>query len=411
MKNSPDPEWFNKLEKRLSDYTEEPDADLWKKVAAGIGKPDPVWVPWAHRSAVLISALVFLWSGMDSIGPPVDLKEAPLTHNRALSKDENLTGQAHADNAEVQSQNSPFRVDTDKTTRRKNSKLLVQKKLARGEANAKDIPEENKKTPASNLFPSVLARMPADKSEIIRTDSLNSESLTIDSLQLERKKDIIIPDKKRRIFILYASLSTGLSFQKITPFINDGVVIESFHTKPVFSADRLGVSLQAGIQSKIAKRFEIFGGISLYRQSQTLTYQYVSDDDVNVVQEEDFAYRVTPGLTGESVKYSMLNLGAEAGMMYYLKGDRLAHKIGAGLSWQHGMRQMSEGETYNNAKSQYLFYQVFYRNEYAVNQSVNIFIQPFYKHALLSREEFDAPFRVKPYHAGLSFGILYTFRY
>jgi hypothetical protein len=148
--------------------------------------------------------------------------------------------------------------------------------------------------------------------------------------------------------------------------------------------------------------------LTVYQQSQSVVYRYLSGELSTASQLEELDYTLSPSVLEKTVEYSMLNVGAEAGMIYLLRGEKLAHKIGAGLSFQHGLKRMGDGETYNNAGSHYLSYELFYRNEYSVNKVARIFVQPFYRHTLMSGEVLNEPFSIKPYHAGLSFGMLYT---
>src|SRR5690606_17281493 len=63
---------------------------------------------------------------------------------------------------------------------------------------------------------------------------------------------------RRRGIRLYGSIATSLAFQKMTPFANDGVRIESFYSRPVLSTGRVGLSLQAGIQHQVGRRVEMY---------------------------------------------------------------------------------------------------------------------------------------------------------
>jgi hypothetical protein len=102
----------------------------------------------------------------------------------------------------------------------------------------------------------------------------------------------------------------------------------------------------------------------------------------------------------------MLNMGANAGLLYYLRGKKLAHKVGAGLSYQYGSKKIAS-EVYDNSSSQYLFYQLFYRNELQLNNRLTFFIQPTFSQSIFVNQKLEAPFKVKPYRAGLGLGLLY----
>ncbi len=104
----------------------------------------------------------------------------------------------------------------------------------------------------------------------------------------------------------------------------------------------------------------------------------------------------------------MLNLGLQTGILYNLYGKTLTHKIGGGVSYQQGLKK-TDSESYKNSESSYFSYQVFYRNEIRVSSRVRVFVQPVFMQSIRVREKLDAPFNLKPYRAGIGFGILYDF--
>jgi hypothetical protein len=208
---------------------------------------------------------------------------------------------------------------------------------------------------------------------------------------------------------MYASMAPSMNYLKFVPLANDGVVINSIRSNSVLSSGRMGLSFEAGLQGMISKRVEFFSGLSLYRQKQQLTYLYQSGNSSQVVEQGNMTYQITPVLSEGHVQYNMLNAGLRMGFMYQLSIERLAHKAGFALSGQSGMLRSSEDAAYNNARSYYLFYELFYRNEYAINGNARIFIQPFFTHSFFVREDLQAPFHLRPYRAGISFGLVYRF--
>jgi hypothetical protein len=65
MKNLPEHETFKTLESRLSNYTEQPDDDLWQKIAAGLPPRKPVWAPWMNRFAGILTLAALGWATWD----------------------------------------------------------------------------------------------------------------------------------------------------------------------------------------------------------------------------------------------------------------------------------------------------------------------------------------------------------
>jgi hypothetical protein len=105
----------------------------------------------------------------------------------------------------------------------------------------------------------------------------------------------------------------------------------------------------------------------------------------------------------------MKNVGVSAGLFYLIKDGRLQHKIGGGLQYQKGLAKQNADATYSNASSSYFNYLIAYRLEWRYKARTNFFIQPNVNHVIRSKENLTAPFSVKPYRAGIGFGILYWF--
>ncbi|MFO0507283.1 MAG: hypothetical protein ACK5YS_00255, partial [bacterium] len=80
----------------------------------------------------------------------------------------------------------------------------------------------------------------------------------------------------------------------------------------------------------------------------------------------------------------------------------MTQKVGAGLWYQHGLSQQSDGATYNNAQSGYLAYQILYRNEYAFRNYLRLYVQPNFTQSFHTPESLNEPFKLKPYSVCLS---------
>ncbi|HEY5749081.1 MAG TPA: hypothetical protein VIU12_23595 [Chryseolinea sp.] len=219
------------------------------------------------------------------------------------------------------------------------------------------------------------------------------------------------PQKKRAGISFYALFSPTLSFQTATPSARDGVVIQKFKKPSMLSGDRLGLALEAGVQGRLSKKFEYFGGLSVYHQSQTLQYTYQNTGNVVIENGVDgLSYAVKPATAERSVSYNMLNVGAQAGVLYTLKEHRLSHKIGVALQYQRGLTHASVDEPYDNASSSYFNYQVLYRAEIALDNRLTFIVQPSITRTLLVNETLHLPFTLKQYRPGVSIGLSYKFR-
>jgi len=94
-------------------------------------------------------------------------------------------------------------------------------------------------------------------------------------------------------------------------------------------------------------------------------------------------------------------------LLVTLKGEKLKHKFGAGVLFAQGFAK--ESGSYNNSRSSYLSYQIFYRNEARIKDRLSWFVEPMFTYSFISKEKLAEPFRLKPYRAGISGGILYRF--
>ncbi|AYB31688.1 hypothetical protein [Chryseolinea soli] len=216
------------------------------------------------------------------------------------------------------------------------------------------------------------------------------------------------PKKKRAGISFYALFSPTLSFQTATPSARDGVIIQKFNKPSILSGDRLGIGLEAGVQGRLSKKFEYFAGLSVYHQSQTLQYTYQSSGSFVIENGgDDLSYTVKPTTAERSVSYSMLNIGAQAGVLYTLTENRLSHKIGLGLQYQKGLAHASSSEPYDNSSSSYLNYQILYRAELALNGRLTFIVQPSVTRTWLVNETLHVPFTLKQYRPGVSVGLSY----
>lgn len=410
MKNSPEEEWLHSLEKRLRDYTEEPDAGLWNKITEKVSNDrEPIWIPWLDRAAAVIAltavlALLAIRHNDVSDHARNDSGKIELSpgKNQSLLKMGDTLLQPGLSQPE---KNIAAMKNYSHNVSQKNKEVtFIAANDHRELVNTEIIPE-----PMSRSTMPVLSERKKDAEKMAIADSIKQLLLKDDSVEFKiettgKKK----PEKKKGPLIVYSTITPLLTYHKVTPYENDGIVINKFNGKPILSGERLGASVEVGVQGRLSEKLEFFAGLSIYKQSQTLTYEYQAGDDVNVEQQANLSYTVTPAITERKLNYNMLTVGGQAGILYLIRGGRLRHKIGAGLSYQSGILKSVEG-TYMNDRSKYLFYQIFYRNEYSINSTISVFIQPFYTHAVISKEILDEPFRLTPYRAGIGFGLTYRF--
>jgi hypothetical protein len=405
MKNFPDHSQFDELEKRLQNYTEQPDAFVWENIDAAL-RPNRtlLWLPWVDYLTGAVS--IFLCAlTINALNYPF------------LNSDIVIEKKTDARHHKPFENNAP----KEKNTNTENHDRFLSPRLSRENSFLHGIGSETQVgVPPNNTrkFTSVTADQslspPIEHNEIFLNAS-STDTLTVHAGQVLRdsltqnqqaaKQSTRIP-KRRPAF--YANVTPSLSFQRAIPIGSDEVVVQALSSSSILSSERFGISLDIGVQGFISKRFEYYGGLSLYHQNQTLTYSYQQGNQVTIESSGDNRYTVTPKVLQGVVNYEMLNLGLQTGILYNLYGKTLTHKVGAGVSYQRGLKK-TDSESYKNSESSYFSYQLFYRGEIRVSSRVRVFVQPVFMQSIRVREKLDAPFNLKPYRAGIGFGILYDF--
>jgi hypothetical protein len=224
----------------------------------------------------------------------------------------------------------------------------------------------------------------------------------------KEKKEAEKKKAQLHIPMVYFQVGPSLAYHKITPSTNDNVTITDLEEPGVFASDRVGLSVEAGFQYRVAPRIEVYGGLSYYHQNQHIRYTVADASAGSVTGNAGDGYTFTPVITKHDVNYTMRNAGVSAGMFYRIKTHLLEHKFGVGLLYQQGFKRTSgEGATYTNDGSKYLQYQLQYRMEAGLNDHMRLYFQPGYTHAFHVDEKLNEPFTIKPYRAGISVGIVY----
>jgi hypothetical protein len=412
MKNLPDDELFDALENRLRNYSEQPDEDVWRKIAAGVTPSrKPVWYVWSNRAATLfavVSFFILLYNGNE-------VPEFPDKISRPLKRDA-PSSDAKESSVPKAADNSQELVPLDSTMQKseRQQTIAARKILRVATVSSLSLPEHVHKTDGNFSVVSNSAMIASDEltaGQTIASDTLQPIHITKEDsvAKVVQKRPIQKERQKRSGITFYTVLTPVLSYHRASPISNDGVVIEHLDSPPVLSNDRLGLSVEAGVQGKITPRLEYVAGLSYYQQSQRITYDQQTSDNVIIEEDADMSYIVRPGMIRKSFTYNMRNIGAQAGLLYALKLDGLVHKAGIVLHYQRGFQTVQENDVYNNAASHYLNYQLLYRVEYAFNQKLNLFIQPSYMHSFRSNESLQAPFSLKQSRAGIGVGLVYRF--
>ncbi|MCI0751941.1 MAG: hypothetical protein L0Y35_08890 [Flammeovirgaceae bacterium] len=437
---------WNELNSRLRSYSEQPDESTWEKIAGAIPHKEAGWITLlksaAGVSALVVYVLLNQPNRVDEIEISnrnnIDKVEIENEATKESQRDSSTDNATEKENAAIEQNKtkadeqkfSIFSWSDQRNTRAVGKKVkskskidihdLISEKSVVEKTDNLALAEVDNSTPNSFNEPaidpnalltenSVRGAAEPEPAKILK-DSTHIENKANEPLEVKSKEKKDESQRKTwKGFTMYASITPQLSYQRVTPLANDQVVVDEFGKRSVLSSERFGFGFDAGVIGRINKKVEYYAGASFYKQNQTLGY-YVKSMENNTVQPSgDFLYEVVPSQQVKEFNYSMTNLGFSGGVMYHFYGEKLLHKAGGGLTYQQGIRKSSQGETYNNAESSYMLYQLFYRNEYVVNDALHIFLQPTFSHSFYSNEKLEEPFKLKPYRVGLAFGITYQF--
>jgi hypothetical protein len=350
---------LDSIRQRLGSYEEAPSEELWGRIAAAQKRERAaVWPALFGVAAVLgIGAMSFF--GLEKEQEQVR-KEVVVVEKRSV--------------AAIKEQSEITKIKSDQV-----------------------IQAKTEPTSPITSHQSPLTDQP---SAIVQRDSVVSSPVLVKP-DSSSSREIVPPYKKPKSkFQLYFAITPSLSFEKIIPAANDAVIVQGLANRSPFSMKRFGFAIDAGLQYDITKILGFYGGISFYRQQQQLTYNYYNKDAQVTRPGDAWTFEIDRPQQSKTFDYTMTNLGAQGGVLITLKGEKLKSKFGAGLNFTQSL----------NSSSSYLAYQVFYRSEIKINEQFSWFVQPMFNYSFIAKEKPDEPFRLKPYRAGITGGVLYRFK-
>ena len=409
MKNLPDDELFNTLEKRLRNYGEQPDDEVWNKIESAVSPTrEPGWIVWTNRLAAIFSLTAILFLLNDESTRKESLRERTVAAKNSVSKSDHNRSEILSEKSAKTERNFDKKISLKKTEKHGTSTQQVNEHVNAVQPNFMENPvvalePENMTRPFDGKGDRLNKVLDSSTTEVVQKIKEDSIALVVPQESPQQKR------RRKSSLTFYAIVTPSLSFHRVSPVSNDAVVIEKINSPNVFSSERFGISLEAGIQGKITKRLQYIAGVSYYQQTQKMSYEQISEDNVIIEPGNDMDYTIRPGTTEYSFDYRMRNIGIQAGFLYTLKQGGLVHKAGIVFHYQHGLQKAIENEIYNNATSNYLTYQLLYRIEYTFSSKINLFVQPSYMHSIVANESLQAPFRVKQSRAGIGIGLVYRF--
>jgi len=436
MKNLREEDMFAELKGRLQEYTEDPDADTWNKIAGALPSQNTfagsiIIDHIAGSGIILLLLLQFLTPDTarkkyDSIGGQSPLITMPMTASTPVEK--RLTkrlgiGELSSPGEEpiIERRDTRRGARFTSTSPRGNHRQslagtqvntslpAMREQPLRGNYQDQQTPKDYAPTLVKNSIvidsgTNAHFHEPVASSNTGSCEDEDVRDSTEQAQQMSRTAARPKKDQAKRFHAsIYGSITTSFAYQNVVPFGNDDVTVNGLKNVSIFDPTRIGVQLDAGYQRQLSKRVDIYMGIVYYRQHQRIGFYQSGAPAVTSVGDLNFT--VHPSDQAREVNYFMQNIGAAAGFFYLIRDGKLQHKAGAGLQYQVGLE--TGDQTYNNSASTYLNYQLAYRLQLQLSENKAFFVQPSFNHVLHADEVLHAPFAIKSYRAGIGFGVLW----
>jgi hypothetical protein len=428
-------EFEEELKKRLSNYLEEPEEELWKKIAPHIVTvvSKPVWIRWVEYGSYIFMGIILATLYPSATDHTVIQKVVIPKSPDEIAFNDTATEK----NAVDVSDNADF------------EKAPIRKRMIVLEAGILDDPFSEDKTDYSAINLEVIRPIESLKQEYAVIPSTNlitdgepySNKISVvatpatepvsnkpakpvqkkkaseeEKAIATEKRDSTRKDSERmhQKFNFYFIAMPTFGYQRVESNQSDNILIESIKKVPAFSTSRLGIRVELGVETFVSKKLKVFGGILYYQRKQTIDYSVLQIDSTVFTSGPNGEIIVDPRLesVNKSFEYELKNLGAQVGINYQLTKRVFLQTIGTGIEFQIALNKLDDAnklEGFTSNPSVYMFYNLYYRLQYPAEGRLKAVFQPTLNYSLYLNKDLHAPFYVKPYGLGLNIGCTYNF--
>jgi hypothetical protein len=435
----------SQLRRRLLDYQEQPDENLWERIQQGADEdalvqnrlrayseaPDEiVWkrvnekmtddryaahMEWINAATLVLVLLLLSYSAFSprSSQKINDRTVAPSEIQTDLKKEtEQLVSVAEhqLNKEEVVNPTATARTfRSPDTTGEDGKKKENITRLANGD---KQQPAFSENSTQKQQKPTNITLMePQDRraklSEIgdtlLQASIADNDAAVSDTIKFQEEEKVPVENKKSIRHGWYALFMPTLGYQQIDPVKDDGVIIESFERLSSFSPKRLGMRVEVGWEVGLTPRLSVATGLLYYQRKQTFIYHYSDTlrSEFVPVPGQPFVFDVIPGKFEGTFDYEVKNIGMLLGLNYSHRRNRFDQKIGIAAELQRGLSREASRDGF------YLFGDAYYRLSYQISERTFFLFQPTLNYALRLNNKLNAPFHVRPYGLGLSVGVFF----
>lgn len=431
MKNTHE-RFDDELRRRLLNYTEDPDNDLWKRIAHKIAfvNPHPGWKVWSIHVTIAVSVLVISL-----------FKPTQIASDERASLDQSIgdVSSIGMGDRPLIHQHADFEVSEETEPKESEMHHTYLAPAVNGQPAGTDSVDKFQfviKNLSTSAIPKLLSEHFSPSHFHNKSKRSGNEKALFPDNSVKKKRSDQLKRKLRRYkpFSLYFMAMPTFGYQRIASNTSDKVFIENMKRVPTFSADRVGIGIAAGVEVPISKRWIASGGVFYYHRKQTIRYTEKRVDTLVFAPDPGGGIFMEPKLrsSATSIQYELRNAGLQAGMSYRLwmktkkrksrdllstenpliQKPKLLHLVGGGIEFHKSLKPVRASEGFDGFSdpSMYVFFNLYYRIQYPDAGRLRAIFQPTLNYSFYISETLNAPFFVKPYGLGLNFGCTYNFR-
>lgn len=410
-----DDSFDDELSERLTKFSEEPRGILWESISARIEAEDrevrlqkKMRVGWIFIFGFILMGGFFYLGSERSASIVTSGKKKELTNNtpgdvaiKPVEVGPQLPTQKKSEAQKIEDQYpKQFTWGVESNT---STNFEIDEATATIEKRSRPADSPTNDTniiPASGSFSNEVAADSNKLTAVKRNEVKNVEPQP--ETNLERK-----PNRSN----IYFTIMPTLGYQRIEPNSQDNLIVESIDRVSAFSADRLGVRAELGVEYPVANRVNIFGGLVYFQRHQTIGYTEKTVGNTEIVEGPNGEVILEPEFTYEhrSFEYEVRNLGMQIGVSYQIAKRKFLQTLGTGVEFHLALNKFEDTPELTNSPSAYVFYNLYYRIQYPADTKLRAVVQPTLNYSFYINQNLDAPFYVKPYGLGLNIGFTYNF--
>jgi hypothetical protein len=338
----------------------------------------------------------------DAISQEIETENIPLknTHTQLHSARKEKVSPLHTENSVAQTSESKVNEELVQME----NEFFEQKRVQN-----KGVVADNSVIDRMELFIPFNAEEQKEMSEFMdlaANGSQESKNELIFKADSEDEMEIV---QRKKLSPLFAILGTEafMGYNHIDVNTNDEILIVDVENAPAVSLDRVGFRAHVGLGLQINRRLALILLASGQMAQYNVAYgeQTGTFDSLSITEQSD-RFRVDVHRTAipQEIDIRQLSFGLKSGLVYqYMDRGALRSAVEVSMSY---LTSVSDDLDYLRTNQLYL--NVGHRFEYAMNDRINLLLNPLLAYSLLNNRG-NYQLSLNPYSLGLGFGVEYRF--